>query len=84
MREAAIEFLDQFGDEAATLDWSTLDLFGVHPAAGVIRVDYCGALMLSGERVRAIESNRILFGMTTYYRDVPGRPEGVPVWEFTR
>lgn len=82
IREAAIEFLDQFGNEAAALGWTTLDLFGVHPTAGVIRVDHCGALMLSGERVRAVESNRILFGMTTYYRNVPGRPSGVPVWAF--
>ncbi|TXM67117.1 hypothetical protein [Methylobacterium sp. WL120] len=84
MREAAIAFLDKFGDKAAALDWTTLELFGVHLTAGFIRVDYCGALMISGERVQAIESEKIRFGMTTYYRNLPGRPVGVPVWEVGR
>ncbi len=84
IRESAIAFVDQFGDEAVALRWTAADLFGVHPSAGVIRVDHCGALMISGERVRAIESDRIRFGLTTYYRDLPGRPVGVPVWELGR
>ncbi|TXN11356.1 hypothetical protein FV219_05455 [Methylobacterium sp. WL122] len=84
MREAAIAFLDEFGDEAAALGWTTAELFGVHPTAGFIRVDHCGALMISGERVRAIEPDKIRFGMTTYYRNLPGRPVGVPVWEVVR
>ena len=40
--------------------------------------------MISGERVRAIESEMIRFGMTTCYRNLPGRPVGVPVWEVGR
>ena len=40
MRESAIAFLDEFGDEAAALGWTTPELFGVHPTAGFIRVDY--------------------------------------------
>ena len=83
-REAAIDFLDRFGEDAIALGWTATDLFGVHPAVGVVRVDYCGALMISGERVRAIESDKIRFGMTTYYRNLPGRPVGVPVWEIGR
>ena len=51
---------------------------------GFIRVDHCGALMISDERVRAIEGDKIRFGMTTYYRNLPGRPVGVPVWEVVR
>lgn len=82
MRGSALSFLDQFGDAAAALGWTAADLFGVHPTAGVIRVDHCGALMISGERVRAIESDRIRFSLTTYYRNLPGRPVGVPVWAF--
>ena len=84
MREVAIDFFNRFGEEAAALGWTTAELFGVHPAAGFIRVDHCGALMISGERVRAIESDKIRFGMTTYYRNLPGRPVGVPVWEVGR
>lgn len=84
IRESAIAFLDQFGEEAAALRWTAADLFGMHPTAGVIRVDHCGALIISGERVRAIEKDRIRFGLTTYYRDLPGRPVGVPVWAFER
>ena len=84
IRESALAFLDQFGDAAAALGWTAADLFGVHPTAGFIRVDHCGALMISGERVRAIESDKIRFGMTTYYRNLPGRPVRMPVWKFGR
>ena len=37
-RESAIAFLDEFGDQAAVLGWTTAELFGVHPMAGFIRV----------------------------------------------
>ena len=84
MRGSAIAFLDEFGDEAAALGWTKAELFGVRRTAGFIRVDHCGALMISGERVRAIETDKISFGMTTYYRNLPGRPVGVPVWEVGR
>lgn len=40
MRESAIAFLDEFGDDAVALGWTATDLFGVHPSVGVIRVDY--------------------------------------------
>ena len=49
MRSAAIDFLERFGDDALALGWTITDLFSVHPTAGVIRVDHCGALMISGE-----------------------------------
>ncbi|MFK5595958.1 hypothetical protein ACFZ8E_02965 [Methylobacterium sp. HMF5984] len=44
MREAAIDFLDRFGEDAIALDWTATNLFGVHPTVGVVRVDYCGRL----------------------------------------
>ena len=66
------------------LGCAAADLFGVHPIVGVIRIDYCGALMINGERVRAIEPDKIRFGMTTYYRNLPGRPVGLPVWKVGR
>ena len=82
---AAIEFLDHYGDEAASYGWTTLQLFGVHPELGVLRSDYCGALVLSGEPVSDVEENRILFQRTHYRRDVEGVPlGGVPLWAFGR
>ncbi len=68
--------------EAAALGWTAADLFGVHPTAGVIRTDYCGALMINGRRVDAIGEAWISYGNQTYRRDNPGRPSGVPVWAF--
>ncbi|WP_066918484.1 hypothetical protein [Methylobacterium sp. CCH5-D2] len=43
---AMLSFLDRFGARAVDLGWSELDLFGVHPTAGIIRIDHCGALVL--------------------------------------
>ena len=77
---ATIEFLDRYADEAVGYGWTTLQLFGVHPALGVLRSDFCGALVLSGERMSGVEANRILFQRTHYRRDVPGVPTGgVPI-----
>lgn len=79
---AALDFLDRFADDAGALGWTTAQLFGVHPSLGVIRSDYCGALMLSGETVTAVQPNRIVFIRTHYRRDPPGVPEGIPIWAF--
>ena len=80
---AALEFLDRYAEEAAVFGWTTLELFGVHPSLGVLRSDYCGALVLSGEKVSGVELNRLLFQRTHYRRDVPGVPsEGRPLWTF--
>ena len=61
---AALEFLDRYADEAAGFGWTTLQLFGVHPELGVLRSDFCGALVLSGEKVSGVEPNRVLFKRT--------------------
>ena len=80
---AALDFLDFYADEAVGLGWSTLHLFGVHPELGDLRSDYCGALVLSGEKVSGVEPNRLLFQRTHYRRDVLGVPSGgVPLWAF--
>lgn len=82
---AALEFLDHYAAEAAGYGWTTLQLFGVHPSLGVLRSDFCGALVLSGEKVSGVEANRILFQRTHYRRDVPGVPiGGVTLWAFKR
>jgi hypothetical protein len=59
--ERCIEFLDRWADEAVSLGWTTLDLFGVHPEAGAIRPDFCGALVLSDAPVTAVTPNRMAF-----------------------
>ena len=83
--EACVEFLDRWADEAASLNWTTLELFGVHPQVGTIRPDFCGAMVLSAERVSAITDKHMRFGNMTFYRDKPGRPNGaVPLWLFGR
>ncbi|KQT10554.1 hypothetical protein ASG40_20080 [Methylobacterium sp. Leaf399] len=80
---AALCFLDKHADEAAALGWTTEQLFGVHPSHGVIRVDFCGALVLSGEIVSKVETNVIALEKGICRRDNPGRPDGaVPIWAF--
>jgi hypothetical protein len=59
--ERCIEFLDRWADEAVSLGWTTLGLFGVHPEAGAIRPDFCGALVLSDAPVTAVTPNRMAF-----------------------
>ena len=65
MHAAALDFLDFYADEAVGFGWSTLQLFGVHPELGDLRSDYCGALVLSGEKVSGVEPNRLLFSGRT-------------------
>ena len=80
-----VEFLDRWADEAAALGWTTLELWGVHPQVGTIRVDYCGGMTMGTSHVTGITKDRILAAHTTYYRDRPGRPTGaVPLWLFGR
>ncbi|WP_342167227.1 hypothetical protein [Methylobacterium sp. SD21] len=66
------------------MGWTAVRLFGVHPAAGIVRVDTCGALVLpSAGAVRAITATEVSFGHATH-REKPGQPQGVPWWEFGR
>ncbi|MCJ2140273.1 hypothetical protein [Methylobacterium sp. E-066] len=73
MRESAIEFCDRFGAEALSLGWTDRELFGVHPEHGTFRVDYCGALMIAGNRVQGVHADRIMFERTAARRDKPGQ-----------
>jgi hypothetical protein len=85
IHENAVTFLDRWADEAVRLGWTTLDCFGIHPEAGTIRPDYCGAVIMGAEAVSAITETRMRFVNTTYCRDTPGRPTGgVPLWQFGR
>lgn len=79
--DRARAFLDTYGAQAEALGWTAPRLFGVHPSAGIVRVDACGALVLpAGGDVRALTATEIRFGHLTH-REKPGQPEGVPVWE---
>ncbi|MCJ2037400.1 hypothetical protein MKK70_26860 [Methylobacterium sp. E-041] len=40
VREAAIDFLDWFGEDTIALGWMATSLFGLYPPLGVVRVDY--------------------------------------------
>ena len=82
MHTVALQFLSEQADKAAALGWTTEELFGVHPEVGAVRVDACGALMISGGKpVVSVEPNRISFGVSCYYR-IASRPPSVPVWDW--
>ncbi|AWN43767.1 hypothetical protein [Methylobacterium durans] len=72
MYDHALDVLDRFGAEAVELGWSSADLFGVHPTAGTIRADHCGALMLSGAKVTGLSANKLKHSLLTYRRNTPG------------
>ncbi|WP_243981124.1 hypothetical protein [Methylobacterium sp. E-045] len=82
---ASLDFLNKHADEAGRLGWTTLRLFGVHPDLGVIRSDFCRAMVLSGDLVSEVQADFIRFERTRYFRDVPGRSKGaVPIWAARR
>ena len=84
IRESALTFCDQFGNEAHRLGWTAPELFAVHPQHGTTRLDLCGVLMLGGEVARGVEANRVVFERTSGYRNGAGQLWGVPVWEFAK
>ena len=57
----------------------------MHPDAGAIRGDFCGALLISTELVTAVAEHRMRLKNTTFYRNTPARPAGaVPLWQYGR
>lgn len=82
IHEACNDFIERFGAEAVRMGWTAPELFGVHPDHGLLRVDWCGVMMIGGRKAVAIERDRIAFGNLTGYRNVPGAPVGIPIWEF--
>jgi hypothetical protein len=54
------------------------------PEHGILRVDYCGVLMVVSEPARGVEAQRILFERLTGYRNKQGQQWGLPVWEFAK
>ncbi|WP_267355491.1 MULTISPECIES: hypothetical protein [unclassified Methylobacterium] len=82
IRANALTFIDRFGAEAHRLGWTAPELFGVHPQNGTLRVDSCGALMLSTGAAQAVHADRVSFAQTSGYRFLKGQTPGIPVWEF--
>lgn len=82
--EDAVRFLDKWGPEACRLGWTTLDLFGVHPAAPTVRYDAMGLVpLIRGSEVisitdRSATTRQPSGACLSYIRGV--RVHAVPVW----
>jgi hypothetical protein len=84
MREAAIDFCDRLGADAHALGWTAAELFALHPEHGTLRIDYCGVMMVTGNRAQAVEPTRVVFERGSAYRTKQGQLWGIPVWEFAK
>jgi hypothetical protein len=82
----AERFLPLWGQQAADLGWTTLDLFGVHRLAPAARFSSMGLLLLvRGGRVVAITAGSAVIerqskARLTYTRRPP-EPQCAPIWE---
>lgn len=80
----AVRFLRDWGTQASSLGWTTLDIFGAHPTHPVERVDCVGMIaILHGAEVVAISDATICTrnrsGARLTYRRRP-LPDSVPLW----
>jgi hypothetical protein len=85
IRDAEL-FLSMWGSQADGLGWTSLDLFGVHPAAPAARFSCTGLLLLlRGGRVIAITADSAVIerqsGARLTYTRRPPDAECVAVWE---
>jgi hypothetical protein len=79
----ALEFLAHHAEAAASMGWTTLELFGVHESVGVRRVDCCGALMVSnGKPIVEVTPSLIRYASGLKYRKPLPTSLAVPVWDF--
>ncbi|MGN8119955.1 hypothetical protein [Labrys sp. 22185] len=68
-KQDAVEFLADWGEQAAELGWTAQELFGLHPVAPLTRYDAMGLVwLLNGKEVTAITDRTAKIGATTYYR----------------
>jgi hypothetical protein len=84
--DAAGIFIDRWASQAAACSWSTLDIFGAHPARPNARFDAMGLVMLLNRgEITDIDAMGADLLMTTggcqrfYRRPLPA--ETVPLWE---
>ncbi len=82
------KFLARWGEEAARLGWSALDVFGVHSIAPGARYDAAGlALLISGGEVVSVKPDRATIqsnrggALLTYLRTP--RTGTVALWEIS-
>jgi hypothetical protein len=81
----ALDFIARHGAEAHGLGWTAVELFGVHPVVGIVRVYCCGALMLPvAGRVLSVEADVIRFTNGLAFRRAFDSGASVPVWNFGR
>ena len=83
---AMLAFLDAWGERAADLGWTDVQLFGVHRTAGAIRSDSTGALVtLYPYAVAAIDEREIVLtrgSSRLIFRGLTNPGDSVPLWTF--
>lgn len=88
VRKAMLAFIDEWGEDAARLGWSTEALFGVHRLAAAYRVDSVGALVtLYPRRCVALCEREIQLerrGSITVATALTNPADSVPIWLFRR
>ena len=86
VRTAMLRFIDQWGEEAELLGWSTESLFGVHHLAGAYRADSTGLLVsVYPWAVVAMDERTITVGRRqtrSVFRGLTNPGESIPVWAF--
>ena len=88
VRKAMLAFLDDCGEAAAELGWSTEALFGVHRTAGASRADCTGTMVTVYPRrcialcEREIHLDRIGGSVVVDRRPAVIPPDCVPIWLF--
>lgn len=88
VRKAMLAFVNDWGEAAADLGWSTEALFGVHRTAGAGRSDCLGAMVCLYPRrcialcEREIHLDRIGGSVVVDRRPATIAPDCVPIWLF--
>ena len=83
---AMLAFLDAWGERAADLGWTDVQLFGVHRTAGALRSDSTGALVtLYPYAVEAMDARTITLTRASsrlVFRGLRNPSDSVPLWSF--
>jgi hypothetical protein len=88
VRKAMLAFIDDWGEAAADLGWTTEALFGVHRTAGASRADCTGTMVTVYPRrcialcEREIHLDRIGGSVVVDRRPLATPAECVPIWLF--